>query len=123
MKKYWFAGLLICVGRVATISAQQPIPVRPGTPVTITVVPGTPAPASIVLGPRHGHVVPYRAGFDHTGAGNIDVVQPTPDVVVVTMTGVAVAGGHPCKDSVATMNFDLDQCFELSFDSPKLKKA
>jgi hypothetical protein len=67
--------------------------------------------------------VPIRNGFNHTGAGNIDVAQPTPDVVVVTMTGAAVAGGHPCKDSVATMNFDLDQCFEVSFDSPKLKKA
>jgi hypothetical protein len=105
--------------------AQTQTTVPPGTPVTITVVPGAaaPPPASITLGARHGHVVPYRAGFDHTGAGNIDVAQPTPDVVIITMTGVAVAGGHPVKDSVATMNFDLQQCFDVSFDSPKLKKA
>lgn len=80
-------------------------------------------PASINLGARHGHVTPVRAGFNHTGGGNIDVAQPTPDTVVITMTGVAVAGGHPCKCSAATLNFDLVQDLEISFDSPKLKKA
>jgi hypothetical protein len=39
------------------------------------------------------------------------------------MTGVSVAGAHPCKDSVAAMSFDLAQSFEISFDSPKLKRA
>jgi hypothetical protein len=104
---------------------QAPTPVPPGTPVTITVTPASapPPPASITLGLRHGHVTPLRSGFTHTGGGTIDVAQPTPDVVVITMTGVAVAGGHPCKASVATMTFDLTQCFEVSFDSPKLKKA
>src|SRR5262249_7357460 len=56
-------------------------------------------------------------------AGNIDVAQPSTDVYVVTMTGVAVAGAHPCKDSAATMEFDLSQFFEVNFDNPKLKKA
>jgi hypothetical protein len=68
-------------------------------------------------------VTPTRSGFTHTGAGNIDVAQPSPDTVVVTMTGVVVAGGHPCRASVATMNFDLTQCLEVNFDNPKLKKA
>ncbi len=80
-------------------------------------------PASITLGARHGHVTPIRSGFTHTGAGNIDVAQPTADTVIVTMTGVAVAGPHPCKGSAATLSFDLNQAFEISFDSPKLKKA
>ena len=99
--------------------------VPPGTPVTITVTPGSapPPPVSIALGVRHGHVTPERAGFCHTGAGNIDVAQPSPDVVVVTMTGVAVAGGHPAKASLAAMNFGLTQGFEVSFDNPKVKKA
>jgi hypothetical protein len=125
MKRYILAGLLLATCPLTNGNAQTPTTVPPGTPVTITVVPGTAPspPASITLGPRHGHVVPQRSGFNHTGAGNIDVAQPTPDVVVVTMTGVAVAGGHPCKDSVASMNFDLTQCFDVNFDSPKLKKA
>ncbi|HEV3083415.1 MAG TPA: hypothetical protein VGY66_26765 [Gemmataceae bacterium] len=105
--------------------AGQATSVPPGIPVTITVVPGAapPPPVSITLGARHAHVTPERAGFTHTGAGNIDVAQPSPDVVVVTMTGVAVAGGHPAKASLATMSFDLTQAFEVSFDNPKVKKA
>ena len=55
---------------------------------------------------RHGHATPERVGFTHTGGGNIDVQQPAPDTVVVTMTGVAVAGAHPCKASRAAMDFD-----------------
>src|SRR5438105_8203415 len=87
--------------------------------------PPTPAgPAvTITLGARHGHVTPVRQGFTHTGGGNIDVAQPTPDAVVVTMTGVAVAGGHPCKDSVAALEFDLNQCLEIAFADPKVKRA
>jgi hypothetical protein len=118
--------LLIAVSGQPIAAAQPaPVPVPPGTPVTITVVPAsTPSPpASIVLGSRHGHVTPHRCGFTHTGGGNIDVSQPTSDVVVITMTGVAVAGAHPFEDSTASMNFDLMQNFEISFDSPKLKRA
>jgi hypothetical protein len=109
----------------SALSAQQTATVPPGTPVTITVVPAAaPAPpVSIALGERHGRVTPTRIGFTHTGAGNIDVAQPSPDVLIITMTGVAVAGAHPCKDSQAVLDFDLTQCFEISFDSPKLKKA
>jgi hypothetical protein len=83
-----------------------------------------PPPAvSITLGPRHGHATPLRTGCAHTGGGNIDVTQPSPDIVVITMTGVAVATGQPCGNSVAAMNFNLEQCFEINFDDPKVKKA
>jgi hypothetical protein len=112
-------------GRPIPAADPAPVPIPPGTPVTITVVPAsTPSPpASIVLGSRHGHVTPQRSGFTHTGGGNIDIAQPTSDVVVITMTGVAVAGAHPFTDSTASMNFDLTQNFEISFDNPKLKRA
>lgn len=118
--------LIIALSAQPILAADQaPVPIPPGTPVTITVVPATSPspPASIVLGSRHGHVTPNRCGFTHTGAGNIDVAQPTSDVVVITMTGVAVAGAHPFTDSTASMNFDLIQNFEISFDNPKLKRA
>ncbi len=86
--------------------------------------PAPPAPpVSILLGSRHAHVTPARQGFTHTGAGTIDVAQPAPDTVVITMFGVAVAGGHPCKDSAASLQFELDQCFEVSFDKPEVKRA
>jgi hypothetical protein len=85
-----------------------------------------PAPAptvTISLGSRQAQAVPSRQGFTHTGGGNIDVVQPAPDAVVVTMTGVAVAGKHPLKESLATLSFDLVQAFEVTFEKPEIKKA
>jgi hypothetical protein len=80
-------------------------------------------PVTIDLGARQATATPHRAGFTHTGAGNIDVQQPTPDTVVITMTGVAVAGGHPCQDSVAALAFDLVQDFEVTFAGKDVKKA
>jgi hypothetical protein len=80
-------------------------------------------PVTITLGPRHAHVTPVRCECTHTGGGNIDIAQPAPDTVVITVTGVAVATGHPCKDSVAALNFDLEQCFEVVFEKPEVKRA
>jgi hypothetical protein len=106
------------------LTAQEKTAVPPGTPVTITVQSAAPTapPISFVLGPRHGHVMPQRHGCTHTGGGNIDVVQPSPDVLVVTMTGAAVAYGA-LRDALAAHAFELEQCFELSFDNPKVKKG
>jgi hypothetical protein len=83
-----------------------------------------PAPAvTLDLGTRQGQGQPHCAGFTHTGGGNIDVSQPSPDTVVVTVTGVAVAGGHPCKDSLAALTFDVCQEFEVTFAKPEVNKA
>ncbi len=105
--------------------AQQPVPIPPKTPVTIQVTPApSPAPnVTITLGPRRGRVTPHRQGCCHTGGGNIDVAQPSPDTVVVTMTGVAVAVGTACGPGVAGMDFDLDQDFEVTFEKPEVKAA
>jgi hypothetical protein len=80
-------------------------------------------PVTIDLGSRQAQGMPSRQGFCHTGGGNIDVQQPTPDVLVITMTGVAVAGGHPCKDSLAALAFDLCQEFEITAAKPDIKRA
>jgi hypothetical protein len=83
-----------------------------------------PAPAvSIALGARQASATPKQQGFTHTGGGNIDVAQPSPDSLVITMTGVAVAGAHPCKESTATLIFDVMQNFEIVFEKPEVKKA
>ncbi len=94
---------------VTSARAQPPVPAGP--------------PVSIQLNGRHGHVTPTREGCCHTGGGNIDVAQPTPDVVIITMSGVAVSTAHPCKDSLALLSFDLEQCFEVRFEDPKVKAA
>jgi hypothetical protein len=96
----------------------------PGAGCLVSIVKAADAPAvSIALGSRKGAATPTRQGFTHTGGGNIDVAQPSPDIVVVTMTGVAVAGAHPCKDSTATLTFDMMQNFDVVFDKPDVKKA
>ena len=101
----------LVAGGLAAAARAADVPAAPAPPVTIT------------LGARHGHVTPSRNGFTHTGGGNIDVAQPAPDTVIITMTGVAVAGAHLCKDSVATLQFELAQCFEIAIADPKLKRA
>lgn len=81
-------------------------------------------PVTIELGNRQGTGVPARSGFTHTGGGNIDVQQPTPDCFIITLTGVAVAGGHPCKDSAARLSFDICQEFEIKVADPaKVKRV
>src|SRR5207237_8763206 len=77
----------------------------------------------LTLGPRQGQATPHRKGCCHTGGGNIDVAQPSPDTVVVTMTGVAVAVGSPCGPGVAGIDFDLSQCLEVVFEKPDVKAA
>jgi len=108
---------------LAGLAAQEVVAPCPQEPIPAAPAPGPPPPASINLGLRHGHAVPSRCGHSHTGAGNIDIAQSSPDTVTVTMTGVAAAGANPCKDSVATVSFDLCQDFEVRFDSPKLTRA
>ena len=120
----WLAGLLVVLVPAAA-TAQKPATVPPGTPVTIQVTPAPAAspPVSITLGKRVGRVVPHRQGLCHTGGGNIDVAQPAPDTVVVTMTGVAVAVGSPCGAGVAALDFDLKQVFEVVFEKSDVKAA
>jgi hypothetical protein len=108
--RIFIAGLLV-VSTACTLSlAKQPAPPA-GPQVTIT------------LKDRQGLATPTRQGFAHTGGGNIDIVQPASDTVVITMTGVAVAGPHPLKESIASLAFQLDQSVEIAFDNPKLKRA
>jgi hypothetical protein len=118
----WAAGMGVLLP--LSLLAQEKTPVPPGTPVNITVQPTAPSapPITIILGPRHGHVTPERHGCTHTGGGNIDIAQPTPDVLIVTMSGAAVAYGAVCPATAAQL-FELEQCFELSFDNPKVKKG
>jgi hypothetical protein len=125
MKKLLFAGLLGLLTPLAALAKDEPKTVPPGTPVTITVTAPTPpsSSVSITLGDRHGHVTPCSEGCVHTGGGNIDVQQPSSDTVVVTMSGVAVAYGTPCGGSVASLDFDLDQCLEVVFEKPEVKAA
>jgi hypothetical protein len=109
---------------IALKANNQPAKAAPGQPLNITVTTATPAPdVSLSLGTRSSRVTPVRSGHTHTGGGNIDVQQPSPDTIVVTMAGVAVAYGSPCNGAMASQVFDLIQQFEVSFDKPTVKAA
>jgi hypothetical protein len=114
----WLAlALLGLAVPLALAGGQEKTTVPPGTPVNITVTAAgaPPPPLTIVLHERHGHVTPVKGKCAHSGGGLIDVASPAADTVLITMSGAVVAN--------ATMRFDLEQCFEVSFDDPKLKKA
>jgi hypothetical protein len=96
--------------------AQEKVVVPAGGAINVTVTTAVPPPpVSITLHERHGHVTPQKGKCTHTGGGLIDVSTPAPDTVIITMSGAVVAN--------ADMRFDVDQCFEVSFDDPKVKKA
>ena len=78
--------------------AAAPAPAEPKT-VTIKATVEEPPTVTIKLGDRCAKAVPHKQCCDHTGGGNIDVQQPTPDVLVITMTGVAVAEGSDRKST------------------------
>src|SRR3954470_13729765 len=88
-----------------------------GGPVVLQQAPPAVPAVTLRPGPREGHVTPYRSGTTHTAGGNVDVAQPTPDTLVLTLTGVAVATDHPCG-SAAALRFEAEQCFEVVFEKP-----
>ncbi len=110
-------GLFALATPPALVSAQEKTVAPQGGAVNITVTAGAPAspPVSITLYERHGHTTPIKGKHTHTGGGLIDVAAPAPDTVLISMTGAAVGN--------AALRFDFEQCFEVSFDDPKVKKA
>jgi hypothetical protein len=105
---YLALGLCSLAVPLSLVSAQD-------KNITITAAGPAAPPASITLLERHGHVTPMKGKMTHTGGGLIDVALPAADTVQITMSGAVVANSE--------MKFDVEQCFEVSFDDPKLKKA
>jgi hypothetical protein len=126
MKRFCVLVLLAVVATSAPAQEdkEKTVKVRPGEPVVLKIVttPASTGPgATITLRERHGHGVPVRTGLSHTGGGNLDVAQPSADTVVLTLTGTAVAGGTSFCPTRAGMNFEVEQCFEVTPDQPEKK--
>jgi hypothetical protein len=117
LPRYLALGLFGLAAPLALATAQEKVPAPAGGTVNITVsaAAAPPPPVSITLHERHGHVTPNKGKCTHTGGGLIEVVTPTPDTVLITMTGAVVANSE--------MKFDLEQLFEVTFDDPKVKRA
>jgi len=82
-----------------------------------------PPAVTITLKDRHGHATPIHSHTARSGGGNVDVQQPAPDVVIITLTGGVVAADHPCGSSTCVMDFDLEQNLAIEFENPKIKRA
>lgn len=106
--------------------AQDPMPEAPTEPAPLQL-PEAPAvavaPVAIKLGQRKVNVTPTRIGLTHLSGGVIEMSQPSPDTLVISMSGVCVAGAHPCKDSLASICFDIAQDFEIAVADPNVKTA
>ena len=66
----------------------------------------------IVLRSRTAEATPSRAKDAQTGGGWIQVEQPEPNTIVVSMNGAAVAGSA-LHDSAASIDFKLEQDLEI----------
>lgn len=122
-----------CLGRLALpglLALVLPLTAYPQAKPAAEKAPAMPAPVPatpvrLVLGKGEATSSPTRlgcAGFAHTGGGNMLVSQPAPNVIVVTMTGAALAKTQLCKDSLASWQIDLDQAFEVVY-GPQVKSA
>ncbi len=116
-------GLLVGCLALPAGAAPDKKDVSAGTPVTIIVKPAEAAAPAIPIKPngRSAKAVPLRCGCGKTGGGNIDVAQPTPDALIITVTGAALASAMPCLTSRASIHVDLTQCFLVSFEKTELK--
>lgn len=66
----------------------------------------------IVLRSRTAEVTPHRSKDAQTGGGWINVEQPEPNTIVVTMGG-STAVGSDCHGAAAGIAFDLEQDLEI----------
>ena len=85
-----------CVfGLAAPAFGQDAAPTGPRPPVEIVVTPG------------QASAVPVKRGVVYVNGGVIDVTQPNPTTMVVTMTGLTAADADLLRASVAQYQFEL----------------
>lgn len=74
-------------------------------------------PAEIIVAPGEATAVPTKNGVAFANGGIIDVAQPNPTTVVVTMSGLTATNADLCRTSVANYAFQLTQGFEIALSS------
>src|SRR5437879_7551094 len=69
----------------------------------------------LVLMPGEAHATPAKKGVAFANGGIIDVAQPNPMTIVVTMSGLTAANADLLCTSSAHYQFELAQGFEVVF--------
>ncbi len=80
-------------------------------------------PVEFILTPGEARATPYKKGVAYANGGVIDVAQPNPTTLVVTMSGLTATNADLACKSVAQYTFDLMQCFEIRFNAKRVKTA
>jgi hypothetical protein len=94
----------------ASGSAQAPL-LPPPSPPTYT----------INLKARHACVTPHTKKLARVDGGFIDVASPSPQSLIVTMTGTAAANSYLGCSGAATAEFELAQELEITCSDPKVQ--
>lgn len=85
--------------------------------------PGPRPAVELVVLPGEASAEPFRRGVAYANGGVIDVSQPNPATLVITMSGLTATNADLLCTSVASYSFQLSQCFEVRFNSARAKGA
>jgi len=129
MRTFSISLLALCLGLTAW--ADEPKADKPDEPAKKMPAKPEEAPApaedvgppvEVILVPGEASAVPDKKYVAYANGGVINVEQPNPTTIVVTMSGLCAANADLCHTSMASYHFDLAQCFELRFHG-KTKSA
>jgi hypothetical protein len=119
----WLAALAIGTEAVAQAPAPAPVP-QPQPTATASGSAAAPAPPptyTINLKARHACVTPHTKKLARVDGGFIDVVSPTPQSVIVTMTGTTAASSYLGCSGAATAEFEMAQELEITCSDPSVQ--
>src|SRR5947209_8426430 len=74
-------------------------------------------PVEFVVAPGEASAVPSKQGVSWANGGIIEVTQPNPTTLVITMTGLTATNANLCGMSIANYQFELMQEFAIRFNS------
>jgi len=105
-----WAALALCIV-LGDAAAQTPTAASHGAP------PQPPTAPPVILRPtqRNAEAASIREGTALTGGGGVIVAQPSPDRLLLTVTGAAAAKANPFKPSHALLDANVEQGFEVIF--------
>lgn len=81
------------------------------------------SPVEFVLQAGTASAVPSKNGVAYANGGIIDVAQPNPTTVIVTMSGLTGTNADLCRTSAASYTFELMQGFEVRINGDRVKAA
>jgi hypothetical protein len=76
-----------------------------------------------VVAAGEASAVPSKQGVSWANGGIIEITQPNPATLVITMTGLTATNANLACTSIASYQFNLMQEFAIRFNNPRVKEA